>query len=342
MDLVLQGGEPHEEDQEQDLPEQADPSAPEPESLDEFSLRLLDAVRDRDYAAVRLLVDGGLVGGGASLSARNTEGQTPLHLAVHNGDVSMVRLLLDRGADPEATAANGNRPLYDAAESGYLEIVELLLEFAASVEAFNVTEQRTAFYQAVENGHVAVAKSLLRNGADIDARSPSGLTPLFCAVRRQDVELVEYLLEHGANKKLRLDDGQTVEDFAKGNDAITILIRSSQVIQGPSITTPQPTNPERRFTQIPSLPADQVNKQAACHGFEATIIDFFLGDREERIQVSASIYDVLYGKGAEAIMESEKGSMMGEQQAQFRWYHLPANNVGIPINPPNQCNLTII
>jgi hypothetical protein len=182
----------------------------------------------------------------------------------------------------------------------------------------------------VENGHVAVAKSLLRAGADIDARSPSGLTPLFCAVRRRDVQLVEYLLEHGANKKLHLDNGQKVDDFAKGNATIVALLQSSQVLQGPSIKNPKSTNSERRFIQTPSLPAE-VDKQDACHGFEATIIDFFLGDREERIQMSASIYDVLYGKGAEAIMESERVALMGEQQAQFRWYHLPANNVGIPL-----------
>jgi hypothetical protein len=37
--------------------------------------------------------------------------------------------------------------LYDAADSGYFEIVELLLDFNANVEAFNINEQRTAFYQ---------------------------------------------------------------------------------------------------------------------------------------------------------------------------------------------------
>jgi ankyrin repeat protein len=328
MDVVPHGGESNLEHQEQDVIKQAVPRAPESELLDELSLHLLDAVRDRDQATVRLLLDGGLVDGGANLSAKNTEGQTPLHLAVKNDDVSMVQLLLERGADPNATAANGHKPLYDAAESGYLNIAGLLLEFSANVEAFNIDQQRTALHQAVENGHTSVAKILLRDGADIDARSPSGLTPLFCAIRRGDVDLVEYLLEHGANKKLHLDDGQTVEDFAKGKAAITTFLRSSQVIQGPSLTAPESTDSERRFTPIPSLPADQVNKQDACRGFEATIIDFFLGDREKRIQVSASIYDVLYGKGAEAIMDSERGVMMGEQQRQFRWYHLPANNVG--------------
>ncbi|KAE9366832.1 hypothetical protein N431DRAFT_384803 [Stipitochalara longipes BDJ] len=303
-----------------------EPSGPdlalEPGLFDELSFRLLGAVRTRDEDAVRHLLDDG-----ANLSARNFEGQTPLHLAVRNGDTSMVHILLQKGADLEATAANGNKPLYDAAESGYIEIVELLLDFNANVEAFNIDKQRTALHQAVENGHFQVAKTLLRDGADIDARSPLGLTPLFCAVRRGDVELVGYLLEHGANKKIILDDGQTVEDFAKGNTAMINLLQSSQVLKGPSITNPDSATIEPRFTPRPSLPADQVNKQDACHGFEATITDFFLGDREERIQVSASIYDVLYGKGAEAIMDSEKGSMMGEQQLQFRWYHLPANNI---------------
>jgi Ankyrin repeats (3 copies) len=160
MDVVPHGGEPNSERQAQDVVNQAVPRAPESELLDELSLHLFDAVRDRDQAAVRLLVDGGLLDGGANLSANNIERQTPLHLAVKNDDVSMVQLLLERGADPDATAANGNKPLYDAAESGYLNIVGLLLEFSANVEAFNIDQQRTALYQAVENGHNAVAKIL--------------------------------------------------------------------------------------------------------------------------------------------------------------------------------------
>ena len=223
-----------------------------------------------------------LVDGGGNLSAKNTEGQAPLHLAVKNDDVSMVQLLLERGADPDATAANGNKPLYDAAESGYLNIVGLLLEFSANVEAFNIDQQRTALYQAVENGHTAVAKILLRDGADIDARSPSGLTPLFCAILRGDVDLVGYLSEHGANKKLHLDDGQTVEDFAKGKAAITTLLRSSQVIQGPSLTAPEPIDSERRFMPIPSLPANQVNKQDTCHGFEASTSSWETAKKESK------------------------------------------------------------
>lgn len=338
MDREPYSSEPHREDQVQEVFGDANPpDSPDQGPPDDLSMFLLDAVRNRDEDVVRCLVDDG-----ANINVMNAERETTLHLAVQNDDKSMVQFLLGRGADPEAIAANGNKPLYNAAESGYFAIVELLLSFKASVEAFNVEEQRTAFYQAIENGHFDVAKLLLLNGADIDACSPTGLTPLFCAIRRGDVDVVEYLLEHGANKRIKLDDGQTVEDFAKDNAAITMLLRSEQVLQGPSITKTTSTNPEHRFSHIPSLPADQFNKQYACHGFEATIVDFFLGDREQRIQVTESIYEVLYGKGAEAIMYSAKGSKMGNQQPQFRWYHLPANNVRSSHNPMSVCELMMV
>jgi hypothetical protein len=123
-------------------PEQDGTPAPE-EPLDELSLRFLKAVHDRDDVEILQHI----LGEGANLNAKNPDGQTALHLAIHNGDTSMVQFLLEKGADPEATATNGNKPLYDAAESGHFEIVELLLDFNANVEAFNINEKRTAFYQ---------------------------------------------------------------------------------------------------------------------------------------------------------------------------------------------------
>jgi hypothetical protein len=86
MNVVPHGGHPNSEHQEQDAVNQAVPRGPESELLDELSLHLLDAVRDREQAVVQLLVDGG-----ANLSAKNTEGQTPLHLAVKNDDVSCLK-----------------------------------------------------------------------------------------------------------------------------------------------------------------------------------------------------------------------------------------------------------
>lgn len=292
------------------------------EMPDELNQRLLDAVRKQDEDSVRRLVDDG-----ANLGAKDVRGQTPLHLAVHNNDESMVKFFAEKGIDLEASMMNGRKALYIAAAFGFYDIAALLLSFGASTEAVNAENHQTAFYQAVKNGHFETAKLLLQNGADINVRSSTGLTPLFCAVTRGDVSFVEYLLEYGADKTIELEDGRTVEDFAKDNPAINILLLSDQVLQGPSITKSAKTNPERHFTFTPSLPADSIYKEYACHGFDATIVDFFLGDREQRIQVTESMYEILYGQGAEAIMEAAKGPKMRTQEPKLRWYHLPANNV---------------
>jgi ankyrin repeat protein len=284
---------------------------------------LHDAVRDRDEDTVRSLLDHGV-----SLRTKTSDGQTPLHLAVNNDDKSMAQLLLERGADAEAADGNGKKALYAMTESDNLALVELLLHFGANVESFNLETKRTAFFQAAEMGHIAVAEVLLKNRADIDTKTSNGHTPLFSAVIRGDLKIAKFLLRHGASKKVQDEDGQTMEDFATKNIAMMNLLHSPQLVQGPSITNPK-KNANLPFT-APSLPVDQVDKLNACHGFQATIVDFFEGENEQRIEVWSSIYEILYGKGPESIMASARRTEMGEQQPRFRWYHLPANNVWCP------------
>lgn len=129
------------------------------------------------------------------------------------------------------------------------------------------------------------------------------------------------------------DGGEPHKEYQEQNvvdDAITTWLQSSQVVQDPPMTNPEAPNPDLN-----------INKQDACHEFKASIIDFFVGDCNERIQGSASIYDILYGEGTSDIMKLKRGSSMSEQEPQFRWYHLPANNVCDPVNTIDQCNLTL-
>ncbi|KAF7502109.1 hypothetical protein GJ744_007110 [Endocarpon pusillum] len=284
-------------------------------------LLLLEKVRVGNGEAVQHLLEEG-----ADLRASDPDGRTALHLAVNIKDESLIQLLLENGADVEAAARNGSKPLYLAATSGNDAVVKLLLQFNANVESFNIETETTALYQAVDNQHIAVTRTLLERGADVDRRNPNGHTPLFSAVIHGNLELAQLLLKSGANKKIRSEDGQTVEDFARGHNAMMDLLRSDQLLQGPKIENRRALS-EPRFVHIPSLPADQADKLIACHGFEATIVDFFVRESEQRIQVSSSVYEILYGKGPEAIMDSAKGTKSGGQKPLFRWYHLPANNM---------------
>jgi hypothetical protein len=78
----------------------------------------------------------------AEIDARDGDGWTPLSWAsrgAHFKDGSVVRLLLERGADVHSRADDdGFTPLHRASEYGALEIVRLLLEHGADVEAVSV------------------------------------------------------------------------------------------------------------------------------------------------------------------------------------------------------------
>jgi ankyrin repeat protein len=68
---------------------------------------------------------------GAMIDAQGQFGQTPLHVAVINGQTEIVRLLLERGADAHVRDENGKTPSELGSQYGYHEIVELLSKYRA-------------------------------------------------------------------------------------------------------------------------------------------------------------------------------------------------------------------
>lgn len=287
---------------------------------------LLDAIKNGDETLVRDLLQLGNV----SLRTENSTGQTALHLAVYVDSRSIVSLLLDKGADTEAAQSDGQKPLYTAAALGRQPIIELLVEYNANIEALKLNSRTTALHAAVEYGHIEATEFLLKHGANVDSRDLAGNTPLCIAVRRgrgQDLKLAELLLQYGANKKTRLPlGGRTVEDLAAGDNAMIDVLNTVPLIEGPPIL---PSRANQKLS-VPIIEGD-VNILNACLGFEATIVDFYIGDRERRVQVSSSVYELLYGQGPKGIMSSEHQTKMAGKQPDFRWYHLPANNVRCPL-----------
>src|SRR5262245_55719114 len=89
--------------------------------------------------------------------------------AVADGDLEAVRLLLDRGADPNLWLG-GNLPLSKAAELGHVEIVSLLLDRGATIDQI-VQPLGNALIRASAKGHLEVVKLLVARGADVNARA---------------------------------------------------------------------------------------------------------------------------------------------------------------------------
>ena len=120
----------------------------------------------------------------------------PLVLASTNGNAAVVRLLLEAGADANATMKGGETPLMLAARSGSVDAVKALLVRGAKHDR-RESHGQTALMWAAAEGHAPVMRALIEAGADINATLNSGFTPFFFAVREGRIEAVRLLLEKG-------------------------------------------------------------------------------------------------------------------------------------------------
>ncbi|KAM3423938.1 hypothetical protein BST61_g1332 [Cercospora zeina] len=99
---------------------------------------------------------------------------------------TVVRDLVERGADVDAQAGNHGNALYAASYQGYADVVRSLLEKGADINAGALTA-------AFEEGHAEIVRLLLEKGADINAGA------LAAASKRGHIEIIQLLLEKRAN-----------------------------------------------------------------------------------------------------------------------------------------------
>ena len=172
-----------------------------------------------------------LIAHGADVNARAVhkghqfDGRTPLMAAVGSNDLTLVKLLLERGADPFAKDSSGftalafaeifgkrvanylrkimaNSPqtsdlgLHDAARAGLIDRVRQLLAEGTTVDARD-DMGRTALHWAALSGHADVARALIEHGASARATDKGGREPLL--LTSDYPEVARLLLAAGAD-----------------------------------------------------------------------------------------------------------------------------------------------
>jgi quinoprotein dehydrogenase-associated probable ABC transporter substrate-binding protein len=121
---------------------------------------LHNAVLSADLERVKFL----LGKKGADIDQKGDDGEAPLHVAVTNGDIEMVTLLLDRKADVNERDGDGYTPLTLAAARNKTKVITLLTSRGADLEA-QIPGGYTPLFVAIGEGKFAAAKALMDAGA---------------------------------------------------------------------------------------------------------------------------------------------------------------------------------
>lgn len=124
---------------------------------------------------------------------RDQNGITPLAAAAYNGHTDVVKLLLENGAEVDARDVQGNTPLIHASGGEYPETVQALLEAGAAVDAIDSGEGFSALMMAASFGNIEVVNVLLEAGADAKKTDVDGDTALTFARKSGHAKIVELL-----------------------------------------------------------------------------------------------------------------------------------------------------
>jgi ankyrin repeat protein len=163
---------------------------------------LYTATRKENLAVIKKLLKRG-----ADVNRTTPNGWTPLKSAAQQGSLGIVKVLVDAGADPNVADDTNYTPLMNAVSGEHEDIVKILLKFNAdpNVQSGENPEDddwepgRSALMDAAVSGNVAIARELLKSGANPNLLNSKGRTALHSAVISGNADMVALLLKSGAD-----------------------------------------------------------------------------------------------------------------------------------------------
>ncbi|WP_188153322.1 ankyrin repeat domain-containing protein [Wolbachia endosymbiont of Pentalonia nigronervosa] len=138
-----------------------------------------------------------------------------LVVAINEGNINLVKKLIEQGADFNVKDNRDMTPLQLAAKNDHLSIVKYLIE-EKGVNSSNI-------FDAVESGCLGLVRYLVDKGIDINTRGSYGSTLLHLAALNGKLEIVRYLVERGANLSFSDDSGKIPLEVAHDKSIIDFL-----------------------------------------------------------------------------------------------------------------------
>lgn len=168
----------------------------------------------------------------ANVELRDKDGLTPLRWAITHSKLSVAKLLLDNGADVNATSNDKSTPLIQATiqattqtqtpKSGSEQAVWLLLRHKPKMDEQG-RAGNTALHYAARYGHKSILWLLIEDGACLDMQNDDGRTPLHEVVDIGNQQMAWYLIMKGADMSIADAQGRQTMHLAARQGHGTIL-----------------------------------------------------------------------------------------------------------------------
>ena len=167
-------------------------------SVDDDGLTAMHIARNRDAAEELFDTSAKL------LNARAFDGRTPLHTAVSDRRLDVVKFLLSKHADKAKKDEDGKTALEYAEDC---PAATFMLRYGHDTEATAADHlKNTGLFHMAWLGDIEGVKFYLGQGAKVDARNVNEETGLTESCRHGDLDIVNILLDHGADKEAKLKD----------------------------------------------------------------------------------------------------------------------------------------
>ena len=180
---------------------------------------------------------------GTNIDQEDEFGNYPVLLAVDQGHLEIVDLLIEHEVELETEDQHGFTALIVAAERNYPDILQLLLDNGSDIEAEDKAE-RTAldwsiimgssesedilrendapsgaeksFIAAIQTNNIDSVNALLDQGADVNEPAYTSKTPIHYASHSRNIEILKLLIAKGANLEAETELGVTPLGYAVG------------------------------------------------------------------------------------------------------------------------------
>ena len=184
------------------------------------------------YDVVKALLQ---YGADVNMQATNGSGYTALAETAHHGHTEVAKLLLVNGARWDIGSKSGFGALSIAANNGQDSIIRILVEHGADIEQVGFSNKDpglsiTPLMRAAMEGFASTVGLLAELGANLDAQDALGRTALLLAAMNKRVGCVEMLIQEGANVNIRTNKQETAlmkAAFNGSEDIARLLVEAN-------------------------------------------------------------------------------------------------------------------